>query len=60
MSILAFLHQHLREGGHHVQMQPVDLVVEALRVSGSLCPENRHSVIDVLSFLGRDAGKGLA
>jgi hypothetical protein len=41
-------------------MQPVHLVVEALRVQGSLRSENRHGVIDVPFFLGCDGGKGLA
>ena len=41
-------------------MQPVHLVVEALRVQGSLRSENRHGVIDVLFFLCCDGGKGPA
>src|SRR6266581_4082103 len=50
MPVLAFLRQHLREGGHHIQMQPVDLVIEALRLQGSLRPKNRHGVFNVLFF----------
>ena len=39
-------------------MQPVELIVEALRVPGSLGFENRYSVSEVLFFLCRDAGEG--
>src|SRR5713101_9777841 len=60
MSIFALLRQHLGERGHHIQVQPVDLVIETLRVQGPLRSENRHSVINVLFFLGCAAGKGLA
>ena len=41
-------------------MQPVDLIVEALRVAGSLGFENRYGVSEVLFFLCRDAGEGFA
>src|ERR1700690_3417350 len=60
MSVLAFLRQHLREGSHHIEMQPVNLFVEASRVQGSLRYENRHGVIDVLFFLCCDGGEGPA
>src|ERR1700733_1608212 len=58
--ILTFLRQHLCQRRHHVKMQPVHLVVEALRVQGSLRSEDRHGVIDVICFLGRDASEGIA
>jgi hypothetical protein len=32
VSILAFLREHLRERSHYIEMQAVNLVVEALRV----------------------------
>ena len=57
MSVLTVLRQHLREGGHYIQMQPVHLVVEALRVPGSIGFENRYGMSEVLFFLCRDAGK---
>src|SRR6059058_5486807 len=60
MSVLAFFGQHLREGGHHIEVQAVHFVVEALGIQGALRSENRHGVIDVLLFVRRDSGKGLA
>src|ERR1700733_4299365 len=60
MSIPAFLGKNLPQGGHYIQMQAVDLVVEALRVPGSLCFEDLHGVIDMTFFFGCDGGKGLA
>src|SRR5438093_13188443 len=60
MSVLTVLRQHLREGGHYVQMQPVEFIVEALRVPGSLGLENRYGVSEVLFFLCRDAGESFA
>src|SRR5271155_1348499 len=41
-------------------MQPVHLVVEALRVQGALCFEDLHGMIDMPFFLGCDGGKGFA
>src|SRR5205823_11241509 len=60
MSVLAFFGQHLGEGGHHIEVQAVHFVVEALGIQGALRSENRHGVIDVLLFVRRDSGKGLA
>src|SRR5438105_9879533 len=60
MSIPAVLRQHLRESAHDIQMQPVQLLVEALRVARALRSENRYSVTDVLFFLCGDAGKGFS
>ena len=60
MSVLAFLRQHQREGGHHLEMQPVQLVVEALRVRVAFRFENGHGVIGVLLLVRRDGSEDLA
>jgi len=60
MSILAFLRKHMREGGHTSRCSRLDLSSKRWRVSGSPPLENRHGVVDVVFFLGRDAGKGPA
>src|ERR1700704_538339 len=41
-------------------METVDFIVEALGVAGSLGPENRHGVIDVIFFFRCDAQEGFA
>src|SRR5207247_11002286 len=48
------------ESGHHLEMQPVQLVVEAVGVRVALRFENRHGVIGVLLFVRRDGIEDLA
>src|ERR1019366_1412766 len=58
--MLAFFGYHLRERSHDVEMKPVHLIVESLRIPGSLGSENLHRMLDVPFLLCGNRSKGLA